>query len=93
MEKGDLAGARAAGLDPKEVALLELIDTETRHAHRITDEQVQNLRELGWTDEQIFEALWVGAAFAYMTRIVEAFGIHWKPSMLNEKAMGTKKMD
>lgn len=70
-----------------------MIDTETRHAHKISDEQVESLRKLGWTDEQIFEGLWVGAAFAYMTRIVDAFGIQWQPSMLNAKALGTKKMD
>ena len=36
---------------------------------------------------------WVGAAFAYITRIVDAFGIGWKPSMLDDTALGGKEMD
>ena len=72
---------------------MELVDTVTRHAHQTTDEQVQGLRDLGWTDEQMFEAVWVVAAFSYMTRVVDAFGINWKPEMLNPHAQGTKKID
>jgi alkylhydroperoxidase family enzyme len=93
VQKGDLPGARAAGLDPKEAALLELIDTVTQHADRVTDDQVQDLRGHGWSDEQIFEAVWVAAAFAYMTRVVDAFGIHWEPSMLSSGALGPQKVD
>ena len=93
MEAGDIQRIHTAGLDPKEVALLELVDTLTRHAHRITDKQVQGLRDRGWTDEQIFEAVWVGAAFAYMTRIVDAFGLSWNPTMVNSKALGVQRKD
>lgn len=93
VQKGDLTAVRESGLDPKEVALLELIDTVTRHAHRVTDDQVQGLRDHGWSDEQIFEGVWVAAAFAYMTRVVDAFGINWKPEMLNSSAMGPKRDD
>ena len=93
IEKGDLAMVRESGLEDKEVALVEFTDTVTRHAHRVTDEQVQGLRDHGWSDEQIFEAVWVSAAFAYMTRVVDAFGINWKPAMLNQSAMGPKRVD
>ena len=93
IETGELAAVRESGLEAKEVALIELIDTVTRHAHRVTDDQVQSLRDHGWSDEQIFEGVWVAAAFAYMTRVVDAFGINWKPAMLNKSAMGPKRVD
>ncbi len=54
---------------------------------------MQGLRDHGWSDEQIFEGVWVAAAFAYMTRVVDAFGINWKPEMLNSSAMGPKRID
>ena len=44
LRDGDLD---AAGLIPKHRLLLEFIETLTRHAYRITDEQVQGLRAAG----------------------------------------------
>ena len=35
----------------------------------------------------------MAAAFAYMPRVVDAFGINWKPAMLNSSAMGPKRVD
>ena len=60
LRDGDLD---AAGLTPKHRLLLDFVDTLTRHAYRITDEQVQRLREAGWTDAQIAEAVYDGALF------------------------------
>lgn len=65
----------AAGLSERETKLLRLIETLTRHAYRITDEQVQELRSLGWKDEEIFEAVFDGALFNFMVRIADAYGL------------------
>ena len=56
--------------------LLEFVGTLTRHAYRITDKQVEDLRTAGWTDEQIAEAVYVGALFNLLVRIADAFDIH-----------------
>lgn len=73
LRAGDLA---AAGLDRAERLLLEFVGTLTRHAYRITDEQVDALREAGWSDEQIAEATYIGALFNLFVRLADAFGIH-----------------
>src|SRR5207248_11228753 len=65
---------------PAERLLLELVGTVTRHAHRVTDEQVQALREVGWTDAQIAEAVYDGALFNLFVRLADAFDIHPDPS-------------
>ena len=56
--------------------LLEFIGTLTRHAYRITDAQVDGLRQAGWSDEQIAEAVYDGALFNLFVRLADAFDIH-----------------
>ena len=46
LRDGDLD---AAGLSEKERILLEFAGTITTAAYRVTDEQVQALRDAGWT--------------------------------------------
>jgi alkylhydroperoxidase family enzyme len=71
-----------APVSPAERLLLELVGTLTRHAYRITDEQVQGLREVGWTDAQIAEAVYIGALFNMFVRLADAFDIH-PPAMMD----------
>jgi len=59
--------------------LLEFVSTLTKHAYRITDEQVDGLRAAGWTDEQIAEAVYDGALFNLFVRLADAFDIHPQP--------------
>ncbi len=70
--RGDLEKASAS---PEERALLELVGTVTRHAYRTTDEEVQRLRDVGWTDPQIAEAVYIAALFAFFNRVADAFGL------------------
>jgi alkylhydroperoxidase family enzyme len=77
LRDGDLD---AADLTPKQRLLLEFVETLTRHAYRITDEQVQRLREVGWSDAQIAEAVYDGALFNLFVRLADAFDIHPDPS-------------
>ena len=65
-----------APITPAERTLLAFVATLTRHAYRITDEQVQELRDVGWTDPQIAEAVYVGALFNLFVRLADAFDIH-----------------
>jgi len=65
-----------APISPAERLLLEFVGTLTRHAYRITDEQVKGLRDAGWSDPQIAEAVYVGALFNLFVRLADAFDIH-----------------
>ena len=65
-----------APVSPAERLLLEFVETLTRHAYRITDNQVQALRDAGWTDAQIAEAVYIGALFNLFVRLADAFDIH-----------------
>lgn len=70
---GDL---ERAPVTPAERLLLEFVGTLTRHAYRITDEQVEDLRQAGWCDPQIAEAVYIGALFNLFVRLADAFDIH-----------------
>jgi alkylhydroperoxidase family enzyme len=72
LRNGDLD---AAGLEPSERLLLEFAGTIARAAYRVTDEQVQRLREAGWTDEQIAEAAYVASLFSLFVRLADTFDI------------------
>ena len=65
-----------APVTPAERLLLEFVGTLTKHAYRITDGQVQALRDAGWTDAQVAEAVYVGALFNLFVRLADAFDIH-----------------
>ena len=68
-----------APITPAERLLLEFVGTLTHHAYRITDEQVQGLRDAGWSDAQIAEAVYDGALFNLFVRLADAFDIHPDP--------------
>ena len=72
LRNGDLD---AAGLDRPHRMLLQFVETITRHAYRVTDEQVQELRDAGWSDEQIAEAAYDAALFNLFVRLADTFGI------------------
>ena len=47
----------------------------TEAAYKTTPEDVQRLRDAGWTEPQIGEAVYVTAMFAFFNRVADAFGI------------------
>ena len=47
----------------------------TEAAYRTTADDVQKLRDHGWTENQIAEAVYVTAMFAFFNRVADAFGI------------------
>jgi alkylhydroperoxidase family enzyme len=76
LRNGDLD---AAGLPPAERLLLDFAGTIARAAYRVNDDQVQGLRDVGWTDEQIAEAAYVAALFSLFVRLADTFGIEPPP--------------
>jgi uncharacterized peroxidase-related enzyme len=70
--EGDLERAE---LTDAERALLSYVKVITEAAYRSTPEDVQKLRDAGWKEEQIAEAVYVVALFAMFNRIANAFGV------------------
>ena len=64
-----------AGLTAREQALLNFVELVTKAAYKTTAEDVQNLRDIGWKEEQIAEAVYVTAMFAFFNRVADAFGV------------------
>ena len=64
-----------AGLTAAERVLLEYVRKVTESAYRTTPEDVQRLRDAGWSEPQIAEAVYVTAMFAFFNRVADAFGI------------------
>ena len=64
-----------AGLTAAEMELLRYTELITHSASRSTAEDVQKLRDAGWTEDQISEAVYIIAMFAFFNRVADAFGI------------------
>jgi alkylhydroperoxidase family enzyme len=47
----------------------------TDAAYRSTVEDVEKLRAAGWKEDQIAEAVYVAALFAFFNRVADAFGV------------------
>ena len=62
-------------LSHAERALLEYAGKVTEAAYKTTAEDVQVLRDHGWTDPQIAEAVYITALFAFFNRVADAFGV------------------
>ncbi|MGZ4789484.1 MAG: carboxymuconolactone decarboxylase family protein [Terriglobales bacterium] len=54
---------------------MDYVELVTRAAYRSTHEDVQKLRDAGWTENQISEAVYITAMFAFFNRVADAFGI------------------
>jgi alkylhydroperoxidase family enzyme len=55
--------------------LLDYVKLITEAAYRSTAEDVQKLRDAGWKEEQIAEAVYITAMFAFFNRVADAFGV------------------
>ena len=62
-------------MNPAERALMEYVKKVTEAAYRTTPDDVKKLRDLGWKEEQIAEAVYITAMFAFFNRVADAFGV------------------
>ena len=58
-----------------ERALLDYARLITEAAYHSTSNDVQNLRDQGWSEDQISEAVYIIAMFAFFNRVADAFGV------------------
>lgn len=70
--RGDIT----AFTDDEETArFLPLAEKITRHAYKVTDDDIQQLRDGGWSDEKILEAVGVVVFFNLINRLADTLGI------------------
>lgn len=72
LRRGDLDGA---DVSEPERALLRFVKLITETAAQSTTADVQAVRDAGWTDPQIAEAVYITALFAFFNRVADAFGL------------------
>jgi alkylhydroperoxidase family enzyme len=51
------------------------VELVTNNAARSTHAQVQKVRDAGWSEDQIAEAVYITAMFAFFNRVADAFGV------------------
>jgi alkylhydroperoxidase family enzyme len=79
-DQESVAAIRRADLEhgsilPQERVLMGLVKLVTQHAYCCQDEDVATVRQAGWSDAQIAEAIYVTAMFAFFNRVADAFGL------------------
>ena len=70
--KGDLS---TASFSAKQRALLEFTEVLTRTPQLMSDGHAKRLRDAGWSDPQIAEAVYIISLFAFFNRVANAFGL------------------
>ena len=80
----------AAPISDAERALLAMVETWTRHAHRTTPADMAGLRAHGWTNDQIAEAIYITALFAFFNRVADAFGLP-DPHYFDQPHLGVRR--
>ena len=69
------ADLEAAPVSEAERSLLQYARLLTESPAACTAADVEHLRQAGWSDEQIAEAVYVIAIFAFFNRVADAFGL------------------
>ena len=71
-----LHDASTSSLDDKHKALFAFIDVVNRNSRAITADDTARLRDLGWTDEELYYAITACALFNFYNRWIDATGVH-----------------
>jgi uncharacterized peroxidase-related enzyme len=68
-----------AGLDPRRLAMLRYADKLTRSPGGMRQEDLEPLREAGFSDADILHIAEVTAYYAYVNRIADGLGVELEP--------------
>ena len=63
-----------AGLDPAEVAMMSFAEKVILDQHSITQPDVDDLRNHGFSDEEILDIVLAAAARAFYTKVLDSLG-------------------
>jgi len=76
VQAAEQADIEALPVEEKHKALLRLCVKLTQHAYKVTDEEIDDLRSAGLTDEEILEGVWVACQFNAVDRLADTLGLH-----------------
>lgn len=62
-------------VDERTLALMRLVTQVCQGAHRITDEDWNEVAASGWSNEEMLEAVFTSALFAFINRLVDGLGL------------------
>lgn len=65
----------SAGLDDRQLMMLRYAEKLTRTPNRMTNADVETLRNAGWSDDDILAIAEVTAYYAYVNRIADGLGV------------------
>jgi uncharacterized peroxidase-related enzyme len=71
----------SAGLSRREVALLDFAVKLTRHPSEMHRDDLDVLREQGFRDEQLVDAVQCISYFNFVNRVLDGLGVDPEPSM------------
>ena len=66
---------RNAGLDQKDLTMLEYAEEITLRPSEISEKDMRKLRDAGWTDKEILDIAAVTSYRNFITRMADALGV------------------
>ncbi len=69
----------SAGLDARQLTMLRYVATLTKKPWAITDRDINELREVGFTEEDILAIAEISAYYAFVNRIADGLGVEIEP--------------
>ncbi len=72
---------RNAPISPAELSLLEFAEKLTREPASCMEQDLQLLRQVGWSDRGILDATLVISYFAFVNRIADGLGVELEEGM------------
>jgi uncharacterized peroxidase-related enzyme len=79
---------RTAGLTPREVALLDFAVKLTKHPTDVQTADLDAMRQHGFNDEQLVDAVHCIGYFNFINRVLDGLGVDPEPSMRYGKEAG-----
>lgn len=80
-------------LTPAEHAMLEYAEKLTLTPSVMTEEDVQKLRDVGWTDRDILDIVHVCAYFNFRVRVVDGLGLEVAEWQLKSARAGAERAE
>ena len=75
---------RKAGLEPAEEALMAFAEKVLNNSSQVQQEDIDNLRKHGFSDEDIFNIALTATSRSFFSRVVDAVGFQPPPDWLEK---------
>jgi len=75
-------------LPENEQAMLEYVEKITLTATSITEDDVDRMRSVGWSDREILDSVLVSAYYCFRCRTADSLGVELDEGRVDEELMG-----